>query len=103
MYILYININTLFSYNDYSNANNIFNNPITQRSSAQLGGGSSQDHNDTYVPLQLTYIIDPNDMIEYDQYGFKSTAAGSAWYLRQSVKFDISLIDDPGPGGYGKQ
>ena len=86
-----------------ANANNVYNNPIAQRGSAQLGGGSSQDHNDTYIPLQLTYIIDPNDMVEYDQYGFKSSSTGAAWYLRQSVKFDISIIDDPGPGGYGKQ
>jgi len=42
-------------------------------------------------------------MVEYDQYGFKSSSTGAAWYLRQSVKFDISIIDDPGPGGYGKQ
>ena len=42
-------------------------------------------------------------MAEYDQYSFRTVAGDVAWYLRQSVKFDISIIDDPGPGGYGKQ
>jgi hypothetical protein len=93
-------------YRDWpSNAGTLYQNrhPHTYKTSANFGGGSSQDHNKTYVSLQLTYIIDPNDMVEYDQYSLKTTAGGSAWYLRQSVKFDISIIDDPGPGGYGKQ
>ncbi len=93
-------------YRDWpSNAGTLYQNrhPHTYKTSADFGGGSLQDHNKTYVSLQLTYIIDPNDMVEYDQYSLKTTAGGSAWYLRQSVKFDISIIDDPGPGGYGKQ
>jgi len=88
-----------------SNAGSLYQNryPNSYRTSAQLGGGSSQDHDNTYVPVNLTYIIDPNDMAEYDQYSFRTVAGNAAWYLRQSVKFDISIIDDPGPGGYGKQ
>lgn len=88
-----------------SHAGTLYNNrhPYDYKTSSQFGGGSSQDHDKTYVPLKLTYIIDPNDMIEYDQYSFKTVAGNNAWYLRQSVRFDISIIDDPGPGGYGKQ
>lgn len=88
-----------------SNAGSLYQNryPNSYKTSANFGGGSSQDHDETYVSVNLTYVIDPNDMVEYDQYSFKTVAGNNAWYLRQSVKFDISIIDDPGPGGYGKQ
>jgi len=88
-----------------SNAGSLYYNryPHSYKTSAQYGGGSSQDHSQTYVSVNLTYVIDPNDMIEYDQYSFRTVSGGDSWYLRQSVKFDISIIDDPGPGGYGKQ
>jgi hypothetical protein len=88
-----------------SNAGSLYQNryPNSYKTSANFGGGSSQDHDETYVSVNLTYVIDPNDMVEYDQYSFKTVAASNAWYLRQSVKFNISIIDDPGPGGYGKQ
>jgi len=88
-----------------SNAGSLYQNryPHSYRTSAQYGGGSSQNHDITYVHINLTYVIDPNDMAEYDQYSFRTVAGNAAWYLRQSVKFDISIIDDPGPGGYGKQ
>ena len=88
-----------------NNAGSLYQNryPNSYKTSANFGGGSSQDHDETYVSVNLTYVIDPNDMVEYDQYSFKTVAGNNAWYLRQSVKFDISIIDDPGPGGYGKQ
>ena len=88
-----------------SNAGPLYQNrhPRAYKTSESSGGGSSQDHNQTYVSVKLTYVIDPNDMVEYDQYSFKTVAGNAAWYLRQTVKFDISIIDDPGPGGYGKQ
>lgn len=88
-----------------SNAGSLYQNryPNSYKTSANFGGGSSQDHDETYVSVNLTYVIDPNDMVEYDQYSFKTVAGNNAWYLRQSVKFNISIIDDPGPGGYGKQ
>ena len=62
-------------YRDWpSNAGTLYQNrhPHTYKTSANFGGGSSQDHNKTYVSLQLTYIIDPNDMVEYDQYSLKN-------------------------------
>lgn len=93
-------------YRDWpSNAGTLYNNrhPNTYKTSANFGGGSSQNHDETYVSVNLTYVIDPNDMVEYDQYSFKTTTTNDAWYLRQTVKFNISVIDDPGPGGYGKQ
>ena len=63
----------------------------------------SKDHNDVYVPVQLIYVIDPDDMFDYDQYQAKQITGGPANYIRKTADWRIELIDDPGPGGYGKQ
>ena len=86
------------------NAGALYSNkfPYVSKNTLQLGGGSSQDHFDTYVYLRIDYVIDPDDMVPYDQYSVYNCSGNAAWYLRQTARFQISLIDDPGPTGYGK-
>ncbi len=86
------------------NAGPLYSNkfPFVQKNTLQLGGGSSQDHFNTYVYLRIDYVIDPDDMVPYDQYSVFNVSGNAAWYLRQTARFQISLIDDPGPTGYGK-
>jgi len=71
--------------------------------SAQQGGGVVQDHFDTYIGLKIVYVIDPDDMFDYDQYVVDNISGGPGWYLRQTAFLQFDLIDDPGPSGYGKQ
>ena len=63
----------------------------------------SKDHNEVYVNVQIVYVIDPADMFDYDQYQAKQIAGGPGNYIRKTADWKIELIDDPGPGGYGKQ
>ena len=86
------------------NAGPLYSNkyPYVSRTTLQQGGGSSQDHFNTYVYLRIDYVIDPDDMVPYDQYSVVNCSGNPAWYLRQSTRFQISLIDDPGATGYGK-
>ena len=63
----------------------------------------SKDHNEVYVNVKIVYVIDPADMFDYDQYQAKQIAGGPANYIRKTADWRIELIDDPGPGGYGKQ
>jgi hypothetical protein len=61
---------------------------------------SGSDHKDTYVYVQLQYVIDPADMFDYDRYTVKQIASNP---IGSTANWRVELIDDPGPGGYGIQ
>lgn len=104
-FVLGLSRRTPLSYRGWDqNAGPLYTNkyPYVSRTTLQQGGGSSQDHSNTYVYLRIDYVIDPDDMVPYDQYSVVNCSGNPAWYLRQSTRFQISLIDDPGATGYGK-
>jgi hypothetical protein len=57
----------------------------------------------TYISLKLEYIIDPDDMFEYDKYEILAAAGGPGWWDGSMSYWNIQVIPDPGLGNYGIQ
>jgi hypothetical protein len=52
-----------------------------------------------YPVLQITYKIDPQDLLDKDVYDVRAVAGNPAWYLRDQTYWNISLVD--ADGNYG--
>lgn len=54
---------------------------------------------DNFPVLQITYKIDPQDLVAKDYYEVRAVAGNPAWYLRDQTYWNISLVD--ADGNYG--
>lgn len=49
--------------------------------------------------LRITYILNPNDIINGDVYEVQAVAGNTAWYLRDQTSWKISVVPDNGQYG----
>lgn len=54
---------------------------------------------DNFPVLQITYKIDPQDLVAKDYYEVRAVSGDKAWYLRDQTYWNISLVD--ADGNYG--
>lgn len=52
-----------------------------------------------FPALRITYILNPNDIVDGDVYEVQAVAGNNAWYLRDQTTWKISVIPDNGQYG----
>ena len=75
----------------------------------QANGGNYDIKDETEIPFPdygntfIDFIVNMNEVNEYDRYKCIISSTGESFYLADYSWFDVSVIDDPGPGGYYQQ